>query len=203
MPRPWLPEPRAWPLPARRQPAPVFAFAGFEGMAAKFKEEPTVRLKLGRGRSETTVEVFDRPPRRPSVISVANPAGGADIPVEVNDPAAAQFASRLRKVARERRKWAAREGVACYRLYDADVPEYACAIDLYEGAAEAEGELYAHVAEYAPPKSVDPERPTHVSRYCSPWCPSCWAFRRSTCFPSPPAREGRRAVPRRRRSPFL
>lgn len=135
-----------------------FAFAGFEGMAAKFKEEPTVRLKLGRGRSETTVEVFDRPPRRPSVISVANPAGGADIPVEVNDPAAAQFASRLRKVARERRKWAAREGVACYRLYDADVPEYACAIDLYEGAAEAEGELYAHVAEYAPPKSVDPEQ---------------------------------------------
>lgn len=53
---------------------------------------------------------------------------------------------------------AAREGVACYRLYDADVPEYACAIDLYEGAAEAEGELYAHVAEYAPPKSVDPEQ---------------------------------------------
>lgn len=49
-------------------------------------------------------------------------------------------------------------GVACYRLYDADVPEYACAIDLYEGAAEAEGELYAHVAEYAPPKSVDPDQ---------------------------------------------
>lgn len=42
-----------------------FAFAGFEGMAAKFKEEPTVRLKLGRGRSETTVEVFDRPPGAP------------------------------------------------------------------------------------------------------------------------------------------
>ena len=102
--------------------------------------------------------MFDEPPRRPAVIAVANPAGGADIPVEVNDPAAVQFASRLRKVARERRKWAAREGVACYRLYDADVPEYACAIDLYEGAAEAEGELYAHVAEYAPPKSVDPEQ---------------------------------------------
>ena len=135
-----------------------FAFAGFEGMAAKFKEEPAARLKLGRGRSETTIEVFDEPPRRPAVIAVANPAGGADIPVEVNDPAAVQFASRLRKVARERRKWAAREGVACYRLYDADVPEYACAIDLYEGAAEAEGELYAHVAEYAPPKSVDPEQ---------------------------------------------
>ena len=135
-----------------------FAFAGFEGMAAKFKEEPAARLKLGRGRSETTIEVFDEPPRRPAVIAVANPAGGADIPVEVNDPAAVQFASRLRKVARERRKWAAREGVACYRLYDADVPEYACAIDLYEGAAEAEGELYAHVAEYAPPKSVAPEQ---------------------------------------------
>ena len=142
---------------SRKAPAGSrFAFAGFEGMAAKFKEEPAIRLELGRGRSETTIEVFDKPPREPATIAVANPAGGADIPVEVNDAASAQFASRLRKVARERRKWATREGVACYRVYDADVPEYACAIDLYEGAAEAEGMLFAHVAEYAAPKSVDP-----------------------------------------------
>lgn len=135
-----------------------FAFAGFEGMAAKFKEEPA-------GASQAWPRALrddDRGVRRAAAASRryrrGQPAGGADIPVEVNDPAAVQFASRLRKVARERRKWAAREGVACYRLYDADVPEYACAIDLYEGAAEAEGELYAHVAEYAPPKSVDPEQ---------------------------------------------
>jgi 23S rRNA (guanine2445-N2)-methyltransferase / 23S rRNA (guanine2069-N7)-methyltransferase len=36
---------------------------------------------------------------------------------------------------------------SCYRLYDADMPEYAVAIDVYEGVP--------HVAEYAPPKTVD------------------------------------------------
>lgn len=144
-------------LAAREAPAGSrFAFAGFDDMALRFKMEPAEAVVLGRGRSETTIEVFDKPPKEPVVIAISNPAGGSDIPVEVNDAASAQFASRLRKVARERRKWAAREGVACYRVYDADVPEYACAIDLYEGAAEAEGMLFAHVAEYAAPKSIDP-----------------------------------------------
>jgi 23S rRNA (guanine2445-N2)-methyltransferase / 23S rRNA (guanine2069-N7)-methyltransferase len=46
--------------------------------------------------------------------------------------------------------WAAREGITCYRVYDADVPEYAVAVDLY-------GE-HAHVQEYAPPKDIDPDR---------------------------------------------
>ena len=58
-------------------------------------------------------------------------------------------------MARERRKWAQREGVHCYRIYDADLPEYAAAIDLYEGAGDAQGITYAHVAEYQAPKSVD------------------------------------------------
>lgn len=82
---------------------------------------------------------------------------------------------------------AAREGVACYRLYDADVPEYACAIDLYEGAAEAEGELYAHVAEYAPPKSVDPDQArARFEDVLSPGCRRVLGHSAGArCFPSP------------------
>lgn len=143
---------------SRRAPAGSrFGFAGPGGFAARFRTTPAGRLSVGAGRTEAVIETFNVPPRDPQTIAVANPAGGSDISVDVNDAASAQFASRLRKVARERRKWAAREGVACYRLYDADLPEYACAIDLYEGAADAEGVLYAHVAEYAAPKSVDPD----------------------------------------------
>lgn len=143
---------------SRRAPAGSrFGFAGPGGFAARFGVPPLAKLAIGAGRTEAVVETFDQPPREPQVIAVANPAGGSDISVEVNDAASVQFASRLRKVARERRKWAAREGIACYRLYDADLPEYACAIDLYEGAGSAEGILYAHVAEYAAPKSVEPE----------------------------------------------
>jgi len=43
------------------------------------------------------------------------------------------LANRLRKVARHRRKWARREGIACYRLYDRDIPEIPLVIDWYDG----------------------------------------------------------------------
>lgn len=132
-----------------------FGFAGPGSLAARFGAAPAARLAIGAGRTEAVVETFDAPPREPAVIAVPNPAGGTELSVEVNDEGAAQFASRLRKVARERRRWAARENVRCYRIYDADVPEYACAIDLYEGAGASDGITYAHVAEYAAPKSVD------------------------------------------------
>ena len=75
-------------------------------------------------------------------------------PVSILVPESEQFAARLRKVARLRRKWAKREGVSCYRVYDADLPDYAAAIDLYQGVGEDERWLV--VAEYAAPKSIDP-----------------------------------------------
>ncbi|MEM9605574.1 MAG: bifunctional 23S rRNA (guanine(2069)-N(7))-methyltransferase RlmK/23S rRNA (guanine(2445)-N(2))-methyltransferase RlmL [Pseudomonadota bacterium] len=58
--------------------------------------------------------------------------------------------NRIRKNQRTVGKWAAREQIACYRLYDADLPEYALAIDLF-------GE-HAHIQEYAAPSSVDAAR---------------------------------------------
>lgn len=60
------------------------------------------------------------------------------------------FANRLRKNMRLLRRWAAREGVDCYRLYDADLPEFAVAVDRYGD--------WLHVQEYAPPAQVDPAR---------------------------------------------
>jgi 23S rRNA (guanine2445-N2)-methyltransferase / 23S rRNA (guanine2069-N7)-methyltransferase len=65
-------------------------------------------------------------------------------------PGAEMFANRLRKNLRHLGKWARREGVTCYRVYDGDLPEYALAVDVYEG--------WAHVQEYAPPPTVDPVR---------------------------------------------
>ncbi len=43
------------------------------------------------------------------------------------------LANRVRKNARHRRKWARRNGVTCYRVYDRDIPELPVAIDWYEG----------------------------------------------------------------------
>jgi 23S rRNA (guanine2445-N2)-methyltransferase / 23S rRNA (guanine2069-N7)-methyltransferase len=60
------------------------------------------------------------------------------------------FANRLQKNLKQFSKWVRREGIDCYRVYDADMPEYSLAIDLYED--------WVHVQEYAAPKSIDPEK---------------------------------------------
>ena len=61
------------------------------------------------------------------------------------------FANRLRKNLKHLGKWAKRTGVTNYRLYDADLPDYAVAVDLYQSDS-----LQVHVQEYAPPKTIDP-----------------------------------------------
>jgi 23S rRNA (guanine2445-N2)-methyltransferase / 23S rRNA (guanine2069-N7)-methyltransferase len=55
-------------------------------------------------------------------------------------------------------KWARRAGVSCYRVYDADLPDYAVAVDLYQGAGPDDGRRWVHLAEYAAPSHVDERR---------------------------------------------
>ena len=78
--------------------------------------------------------------------------GEASPPVELArlSEGGQMFANRLQKNLRQLGKWARREGIQCYRLYDADMPEYALAIDVYGD--------WVHVQEYAPPRSVDPQK---------------------------------------------
>ena len=78
-----------------------------------------------------------------------------DRQLAVYDVSAQQFADRLNKVFKQRRKWASKNGISAYRIYDADLPDYNMAIDLYEGAGKDAGRRLVHVAEYAPPKNID------------------------------------------------
>ncbi len=66
---------------------------------------------------------------------------------------AQMVANRLRRNLRTLKSWRAREGVQCFRAYDADLPEYAAAIDVYT-EADAPDRRWLHVQEYAPPASV-------------------------------------------------
>ncbi|AFJ01213.1 23S rRNA (guanine-N-2-) -methyltransferase rlmL [Methylophaga frappieri] len=63
---------------------------------------------------------------------------------------ATMFANRLRKNAKHLAKWARKQDVECYRVYDADLPDYAAAIDIYGDKV--------HVQEYAPPAEIDPQK---------------------------------------------
>lgn len=71
---------------------------------------------------------------------------------------AQMVANRLRKNVRTLKKWREREGVACFRAYDADIPEYAAAIDVYAGvpeeAPDAPEEVWLHVQEYQAPAAI-------------------------------------------------
>lgn len=60
---------------------------------------------------------------------------------------AQMFANRLQKNRKRLQKWIDKNSIQCYRLYDADMPEYAVAVDCYGD--------WIHVAEYAAPSSVD------------------------------------------------
>ncbi len=76
--------------------------------------------------------------------------------VFVHDANSQQFADRLNKVFKQCKKWAKQQNVHAYRVYDADLPDYNMAIDMYQGAAADTGKTLVHVAEYAPPKHIDP-----------------------------------------------
>lgn len=71
----------------------------------------------------------------------------------VADPNAEMFANRLQKNIKKIGKWLKRQDIHCYRVYDADLPEYAIAIDVYQGA-----KTWLNVQEYQAPKTISQEK---------------------------------------------
>jgi len=63
---------------------------------------------------------------------------------------AEDFANRLNKNKHKLDKWAQQQGIECYRLYDADSPEYNVAIDRYGSKIVLQ--------EYAAPKTIDAKK---------------------------------------------
>jgi 23S rRNA (cytosine1962-C5)-methyltransferase len=51
-----------------------------------------------------------------------------------------EFRNRLLKNFRHVRKWAGKQQISCYRLYDLDIPSFPLCVDIYDG--------HVHVAEY-------------------------------------------------------
>ncbi len=82
--------------------------------------------------------------------------GVAQIRENLRDtPGAKMFGNRLGKNLKRLQGWARKNDVSCYRLYDADMPEYAFAIDSYRTLPDGSSWLY--VQEYAAPDTVEEE----------------------------------------------
>lgn len=80
----------------------------------------------------------------------------ADAPARPLGEGAQMVANRLRKNLRKLKAWRAREGVDCFRAYDADLPEYSAAVDVYTEAVEPR-RVFLHVQEYAAPADIPEE----------------------------------------------
>jgi len=72
---------------------------------------------------------------------------------------AQMVANRLNKTLRKLRSWREREAITCWRIYDADIPEYAAAIDIYTEADS--GQCWLHIQEYAAPAGINPATAKH------------------------------------------
>lgn len=125
-----------------------------QGLAGLLGVEPLQTRRVPMGRSDAVMECIEAAAVRLRLRVPCKAPDGSVQDVAVSVPASDQFAARLAKVARERRKWAAREDISCYRVYDADLPDYALAIEIY-GSLGDEKDGWLSIAEYAPPASVD------------------------------------------------
>jgi len=74
------------------------------------------------------------------------------------------FKNRLIKNIKHLKRWKTKNNIQAYRIYDADMPEYALAIDLYNientsvnaDTNESQRKLFVVLQEYQAPKSIDP-----------------------------------------------
>ncbi len=107
------------------------------------------RYKVFNGALECSLIVFD---------PVAEPVREDAAPRPLSE-GAQMVANRLRKTQKASRRWRSQDGVDCYRAYDADLPEYAAAIDVYT-PLDTPDAPWLHVQEYAAPAEI----PEHVTR---------------------------------------
>jgi 23S rRNA (guanine2445-N2)-methyltransferase / 23S rRNA (guanine2069-N7)-methyltransferase len=63
------------------------------------------------------------------------------------------FTNRVHKNLKNLARWAKQNNISCYRVYDADLPEYAVAIDLYQSE-----KTWINIQEYEAPKTIDPAK---------------------------------------------
>ncbi len=94
------------------------------------------KYRLYNGALECVLLNFDLTPHKPDTR-----------PQKPLSPGAQMLLNRLGKNYRHLRKRAEREGISCWRVYDADLPEFAAAIDIYADRL--------HIQEYQAPASID------------------------------------------------
>ena len=124
-----------------------------EALARQILLAPYKKYPLKNASLDCQLYLFDLPQdgqatRQGRVLPVDEATKSA--PPLVVSEATQMFANRVKKNLRHLSRWVKREGIEAWRVYDADLPDFALAIDCYLDQV--------HVQEYAPPAKVDPQK---------------------------------------------
>ncbi|NCF26408.1 MAG: bifunctional 23S rRNA (guanine(2069)-N(7))-methyltransferase RlmK/23S rRNA (guanine(2445)-N(2))-methyltransferase RlmL [Gammaproteobacteria bacterium] len=106
----------------------VMVLVGNATLGSRLGLRSRLSHKLDNGPLACQLTQYDVPPGSRGNASKRQGRGGTD-------PNADMFANRLRKNRRTIGGWARKNHIDCYRLYDADIPEYAFAVDVYQAEA--------------------------------------------------------------------
>ncbi len=119
-------------------------YTGNLDLARQLDLSPSKQYSLFNGTIPCKLLVFDNMQSKSEQIAerLSKPA-----PVQPLTEEAKMLFNRLQKNQRRLKSWLNKSEVSCYRLYDADIPEYAAAIDIYKQCI--------YVQEYAAPSSID------------------------------------------------
>ncbi|MDG2035279.1 MAG: bifunctional 23S rRNA (guanine(2069)-N(7))-methyltransferase RlmK/23S rRNA (guanine(2445)-N(2))-methyltransferase RlmL [Pseudomonadales bacterium] len=124
-------------------------YTGNLDLARELDLSPSKQYSLFNGSIACKLLVFDNMQSKSEQIAerLSKPA-----PVQPLSEEAKMLFNRLQKNQRRLKGWLKKADVSCYRLYDADIPEYAAAIDIYEQRI--------YVQEYAAPSTIE----THIAK---------------------------------------
>ena len=108
----------------------VSVLAGDESLLKRFKLRSERKYKFYNGPIETQLALYDLTKTQ----------------LEFTKEQSSDLANRLRKNYQKFEKWAAKEGFNAWRIYDADLPEYNAAVDVYDDCLV--------IQEYAAPQEI-------------------------------------------------
>lgn len=106
--------------------------AGDESLLKRLKLRSHKKYKLYNGALEVILALYDMQKEQ----------------TEFTQEQSSDLANRLKKNYQKLEKWSAKEGVSAWRVYDADLPEYNAAVDVYNE--------HLVIQEYAAPKDIPP-----------------------------------------------
>ena len=129
-------------------------FTGNPEQAYQFKLRANKQYQLFNGAISSKLYLYDisvgsSEKAKAAAVDKQNNPQKDEGPVKLGE-GAQMVCNRLKKNLKKMRGWIKKQNTDCYRVYDADMPEYSVAIDVYG--------QWIHIQEYQAPKSVDPQK---------------------------------------------